>query len=76
MTRQHRLRIGPRASRADRKIEAEAALSAFLGRGGEVKRGPPVVATVLACSSCGYSGVAGVTTGKITRCPKCRGPLQ
>jgi hypothetical protein len=77
MARERRLRTGPQStSRADRKSEAEAALASFLSRGGEVKRGPSVIPTVLACSSCGYSGVAGVTIGKTTRCPKCREPLR
>lgn len=75
MARQRTVGGGQRsATRADRKNEADAALAAFLGRGGEVKLGPSVVPTILACSSCGYSGVAGVTEGKIARCPKCREP--
>ena len=63
-------------SRADRKNEAEAALAAFLARGGAVKQAPSVVPTVFACKSCGHSGIAGVTEGKTTRCPRCREPLR
>jgi hypothetical protein len=65
----------PPVSRADRKSEAEAALAAFLGRGGAVKQGPSVVPTMFSCSGCGHSGIAGIAGGKTARCPRCREPL-
>jgi hypothetical protein len=65
----------PSSSRADRKSEADAALAAFLSRGGAVTHGASVVPTAFACKSCGHTGIAGVTQGKTLRCPKCREPL-
>ena len=76
MARQRTSRTArPSTSRADRKSEADAALAAFLSRGGAVTQGPSVVPTAFACSSCGHSGIAGVAEGKMPRCPKCRQPL-
>jgi hypothetical protein len=63
-------------TRADRKNEAEAALAAFLKGGGAVKQAPSVVPTMFACAECGHTGIAGMTEGKTTRCPRCRQPLN
>ena len=63
------------ATRADRKSEAEAAMAAFLSKGGAVKQVPSVVPTMFACSECGHARIAGMTEGKTTRCPRCRQPL-
>jgi len=59
-------------SKAERQAEAESAVAAFLAKGGAVKQMPAVVATTIACASCGYTGVMGLAEGKTGRCPKCR----
>ena len=59
-------------SKANRKSEAADAVAAFLARGGAVKQMPAVVATMMACPTCGYTGIVGMAPGKSARCPKCR----
>lgn len=51
-------------------------MAAFLAKGGSVTQAPSVVPTAFACSNCGHTGIAGVTKGKTTRCPRCREPLR
>jgi predicted Zn-ribbon and HTH transcriptional regulator len=66
----------PQKSRNERKNEAEDAMAAFLARGGTVTKAAPVVATTIACSNCGYTGVVGIAEGKSGRCPRCREKLS
>ena len=62
-------------SKEDARKQAEASLAEFLKKGGTVKQGPTVEATMFACPTCGHTGVAGFARGKTRKCPKCRSPL-
>jgi hypothetical protein len=62
-------------SKEDARKQAEASLAEFLKKGGTVKQGPTVEATMFACPTCGHAGVAGFAPGKARKCPKCRSPL-
>jgi hypothetical protein len=62
-------------SKEDARKQAEASLAEFLNKGGTVKQGPTVEATMFACPTCGHAGVAGFAPGKARKCPKCRSPL-
>jgi hypothetical protein len=67
---------GAPQSKADRRQEAEDVVAAFFAAGGTVKRLPSEEPTAFSCSSCGHSGIVGVTPGKNRQCPKCRAPLS
>jgi hypothetical protein len=64
-------------SKSDQRAAAEAAMAAFLAKGGAVKRGPDVVPTLFTCNTCGAPAVVGIAAKQKrgVRCPKC-GALQ
>ena len=59
-------------TKAEKTAAAQDVVAAFLAAGGRVKKMPAVAATIFACANCGHSGIAGVSAGKVRKCPRCR----
>jgi hypothetical protein len=66
---------GEHKTKAELKAEAEAAMAAFMSKGGAVKQMPTVEPIAFACGNCGHAGTIGVRPGQTMKCPKCRSPL-
>ena len=60
-------------NKAGQRAAAEAAMAAFLARGGAITRGPDVVPTLFTCETCGAQTVVGIAEKQRrgVRCPKC-----